>query len=92
MVITNDQRFFQKVYANMTFGSLHAVDKAYDERDNEERQKMVKKLTEFKREFHDQIKQQLNFIKTDKIEEIKQKANEDKAVNESGKKKVNILA
>jgi hypothetical protein len=41
--ITNDQRFFQKIYANMNFGSLRAVDKAYEERDVDERRKEKKK-------------------------------------------------
>ena len=39
--LTNDQRFFQKVYGNMNLGALRAVDKAYEERsqndDKEER-------------------------------------------------------
>lgn len=91
MLITNDQRFFQKVYANMTFGSLQAVDRAYDERDEEEREKKVKKLADAKRETYEETQQQLAYSRTDKIGEIKQKENDDRALYETRKNKVSEL-
>lgn len=72
----------------MTFGSLHAVDKAYDERDNIEQKKVTKELTKIKRNTHEQTQKILDFMKADKIEDVKKKANFDQVSYENGKKKV----
>jgi hypothetical protein len=69
--LTNDQRFFQKVYGNMGLGSLTAVDKAYEERSildkKISRQKNVESLKEFKKFSLKQV----GYFKDDRIKEAK---------------------
>ena len=69
--LTNDQRFFQKVYGNMNLGALRAVDKAYEERsqndDKEERKKRMGQMREFNKYWHQQVK----FHKDDYLNQAK---------------------
>lgn len=68
----------------MTFGSLRAVDKAYEERDEEEEQKNLQKETQLKRDQIAQVSQQVSYFRTEKIHEAKEKSRSDKAAYESG--------
>lgn len=87
-LVTNDQRFFEKVYSNMALGSLWAVDQAYDERDIEERQKDLKRQTQSKYDSKEEAQLNLAVNKSEKLEEIKNKESQDKANLESGRLKV----
>ncbi len=68
--VTNDQRFFQKAFGNMTFGCLRAIDKAYADRnlvDAKHAQKLkVNKL----KEQNKYSLQRVEYYKEDKIKEV----------------------
>lgn len=67
--ITNDQRFFQKAFGNMSLGCLRAVDKAYEDRALVDKklaaQKKVDKLRETNKYSHDRV----DYYKEDRIKE-----------------------
>ena len=69
--VTNDQRFFQKAFGNMSFGCLRAIDKAYTDRNKvdakHQRKQKVEKLKEQKK----YSMQRVEYYKEDKIKETK---------------------
>ena len=69
--LTNDQRFFQKVYGNMSLGSLSAVDKAYEERTILDRKISRQKNVESLKEFKKFSLKQVEYFKDDRVKEAK---------------------
>ena len=68
-VLTNDQRFFQKAFGNMSFGCLRAIDKAYIDRGlvdaRHHRKKKIQKL----KEQNQYSMKRVEYYKEDKIKE-----------------------
>ena len=71
-LITKDQRFFQKVYANMNFGCLRAVDKAYENRNISDKIYLKKKIVEDVRDENKYSGQSVEFYREDKINDGQQ--------------------
>ena len=75
-VVTNDQRFFQKAFGNMSFGCLRAIDKAYIDRGlvdaRHHRKKKIQKL----REQNQYSMKRVDYYKEDKIKDSQAAINE----------------
>lgn len=88
--VTNDQRFFQKIYGNMTLGSLRAVDKAYEERSNDDGEKLRQKNVELLKEMRAYSLQQVEYYKEDRVKEARENHNQDKTALEVAKLKAEL--
>jgi hypothetical protein len=73
--LTNDQRFFQKIYGNMNLGSLKAVDKAFEERNLNDKKLIKKQVVETTKERKKFTDQQLGYLKDDRIKNIRAETN-----------------
>ncbi|RNA33875.1 leucine-rich repeat and IQ domain-containing 3 [Brachionus plicatilis] len=67
--LTNDQRFFQKIYGNMTVGCLRAVDKAYEERNMNDRRLSLEKKCEEAKKYEKSSRKQIDQYKEEQIKE-----------------------
>ena len=70
-ILTNDQRFFQRIYGNMTIGCLKAVDKAYEERNTNDKKLVLQKKCEETRDYEKTVCEQINMYKEDRKKEIR---------------------
>lgn len=64
--MTNDQRFFQKIYGNMTVGCLRAVDKAYEERNMNDRRLNLQKMCEGAKNYEKSSRKQIEEYRDEK--------------------------
>jgi hypothetical protein len=85
--LTNDQRFFQKIYGNMNFGSLFAVDTAYQERNVADRLAMRKKKAEIIKDEKKNSRQQIEYFKGDHVREAKRNLSQQFEILEMAKRK-----
>lgn len=85
--LTNDQRFFQKIYGNMSFGSLFAVETAYQERNIADKLAMRKKKAEIIREEKRNSRQQIEYFKGDHVREAKKNLSQQFELLEMAKRK-----
>ena len=69
--MTNDQRFFQKIFGNMNLGSLKAVDKAYEERNQSDKVAQHRKKIDDQKQFNKVWHQQIYDFKDDIVKEAK---------------------
>jgi hypothetical protein len=83
--LTNDQRFFQKIYGNMNLGSLKAVDKAFEERNLNDKKLFRKQLVETTKERKKFTNQQLGYLKDDRIKSIRAETNKTTEVMKEAK-------
>lgn len=84
--LTNDQRFFQKIYGNMTIGCLRAVDKAYDERNLNDRILSLQNKCEGARKHEKNSRKQINQFREERNKEIVDNSRKDSLkINESKK-------
>jgi hypothetical protein len=65
--LTMDQRFFKKIYGNMNFSNLKAVDEAYHERDVSDRIILKQKKVENLKEMKKISSQQIDYFRDDHI-------------------------
>jgi hypothetical protein len=79
--VTNDQRFFQKAFGNMSLGCLRAVDKAYEDRAQVEKRTDILKKIEKQKEQHKYSKERVQYYKEDRI----------KGTHESHKEEVQLV-
>lgn len=75
--VTNDQRFFQKVFGNMNFGCLRAIDKAYMDRNQVDAKHNMRKKVEKLKEQNKYSLQRVEYYKEDKIKEAKEAINQE---------------
>lgn len=67
--ITNDQRFFQKAFGNMSLGCLRAVDKAYEDRALVDKKLLIQKKTDKLKEQNKYSRERVEYYKEDKLKE-----------------------
>jgi len=67
--ITNDQRFFQRAFGNMSLGCLRAVDKAYEDRSQVEKQATVQKKVDKLKAQNKYSRDRVDFYKEDYVKE-----------------------
>ena len=85
--LTNDQRFFQKIYGNMNLGSITAVDTAYQERNVSDAKQALKKKVEHLKENKKNSHQQIEYFKEDHVREAKKSLSQQLEVLEMAHKK-----
>jgi hypothetical protein len=85
--LTMDQRLFKKIYGNMNFSNLKAVDEAYEERDISDKQIIKQKNVEVLRENKKVSSQQIDFFKEDHIKNSQNMARRDAKLVQEAKLK-----
>ena len=85
--LTNDQRFFQKIYGNMNFGSLSAVDTAYAERNASDKKLMQRRKVDTLKENKKYSSQQVEYFREDHVIEAKKTITQQQDAVDAAKKK-----
>lgn len=75
--MTNDQRFFQKIYGNMGVGSLRAVDKAYEERNINDRRLNLQRMCEEAKNYEKLSRKQIEHNREERKKVVMENSRQD---------------
>jgi hypothetical protein len=87
---TIDRRFFQKAYGNMSLGCLKAVDKAYADRNNTEKQNMKAIKVRNQRDNQDIMKKNIQFYRDERLREVQKLREQEKVQLEVQRRRLNL--
>jgi hypothetical protein len=87
---TIDQRFFQKAYGNMSLGCLRAVDKAYADRSNTERQNLKAVNVRNQRENKETMRKNIQLYRDERLRDVQKVRDQEKAKLEVQRRRLDL--